>query len=144
MPAHDVFHTAVREGLMKEGSTITDDPLIIEHGGLDLYIDLAAEKLVAAEKGDHRIAVEAKTFLGPSLVTDFHVALGQFLNYRIALEEQHPGRVLYLAVPASAYSAFFAYRLAQEASQRHAVHTIVFDPESEVLVRWINQRDTAS
>jgi XisH protein len=92
MPAHDVFHTAVREGLIKEGWTITDDPLIVEYGGLDLYIDLAAEKLIAAEKGDHRIAVEVKTFLGPSLVTDFHVALGQFLNYRIALKEQHPGR----------------------------------------------------
>ena len=34
MPAHDVFHDAVKHGLIKEGWTITDDPLIIEFGGL--------------------------------------------------------------------------------------------------------------
>ena len=76
MPAHDVFHAAVKQGLIKEGWTITDDPLIIEFGTLDMYIDLAAEKLIAAEKGGERIAVEVKSFLGPSLVTDFHTALG--------------------------------------------------------------------
>jgi hypothetical protein len=29
MPAHDVFHAAVKQGLIKEGWTITDDPLVI-------------------------------------------------------------------------------------------------------------------
>ena len=29
MPAHDVFHAAVKQGLVKEGWTITDDPLVI-------------------------------------------------------------------------------------------------------------------
>jgi XisH protein len=34
MPAHDVFHAAVKQGLIKEGWTITDDPLVIEFGTL--------------------------------------------------------------------------------------------------------------
>ncbi len=72
-----------------------------------MYIDLAAEKIIAAERGIERIAVEVKSFLGPSLVTDFHTALGQFLNYRLALDGTDPDRVLYLAVPEPAYSAFF-------------------------------------
>ena len=37
MPAHDVFHAAVKQGLIKEGWTITDDPLVIEFGTLDVY-----------------------------------------------------------------------------------------------------------
>ena len=32
-----------------------------------------------AEKGDQRIAVEIKSFTSPSMVTEFHSALGQFL-----------------------------------------------------------------
>src|SRR4051794_3184476 len=104
MAAYDVFHNAVKQGLIKDGWTITADPLMIEFGGLDLYIDLAAEKLLAAEKGDERIAIEIKTFLGPSLVTNFHAALGQYLNYRIVLEGKDPERVLYLAVPQATYS----------------------------------------
>jgi hypothetical protein len=137
MPAYDVFHKAVKQGLIKDGWTITADPLTIEFGGLDLYIDLAAEKVLAAEKGDQRIAVEIKTFLGPSLLTNFHTALGQFLNYRIVLDGKDPDRVLYLAVPLPVYAEFFSLLLVQTAIRRHGVHLIVYDPETENLVQWI-------
>jgi hypothetical protein len=139
MPAHDVFHAAVREGLIKDGWTITADPLYIEFGGQDLYIDLAAEKLIAAEKGDRRIAVEIKSFISPSVVTDFHVALGQFLNYRAALDVKDPHRMLFLAVPIDTYETFFALPFTQAVIQRYGVHLIVYNPESEAVVRWIKQ-----
>jgi hypothetical protein len=113
MPTHDLFHDAVKHGLTKDGWTITHDPLIIEFSGLNLYVDLGAEKLIAAEKDSQRIAVEVKSFVGDSVLTDFHAALGQFLNYRIALDARDPERVLYLAVPKSAYTAFFMLPLAQ-------------------------------
>ena len=48
-----------------------------------------------------------------------------------------PDRVLYLAVPESTYNAFFTLLLAQIAVKRHAVHLIVYDPESEAIVQWI-------
>jgi len=70
-------------------------------------IDLGAEKLVVAEKDGEKIAVEIKSFLGPSVISDFHVALGQFLNYRLALEAQGSARKLYLAVPEETYTTFF-------------------------------------
>ena len=50
MPAKDVFHEAVKKALLNEGWTITADPLYIQFGGVDLYVDLAAEKIIAAEK----------------------------------------------------------------------------------------------
>ena len=76
MPARDLFHNSVRTALEKEGWTITHDPLPIPYGLIDLYIDLGAERLLAAQRGTERIAVEIKSFLGPSLVNDFHTALG--------------------------------------------------------------------
>jgi hypothetical protein len=137
MPAHDVFHAAVKNALIKDGWTITDDPLFIEFGGVDMYIDLGAEKLLGAEKGDRRIAVEIKSFLGPSVVTDFHYALGQFLNYRLLLDTKDSDRLLFLAVPLDTFETFFALPFTQAAVQRHGVHLIVYDPESEAVVRWI-------
>lgn len=137
MPAYDLFHDAVKRGLIKEGWTITADPLTFEFGGLDLYIDLAAERVLAAEKGNERIAVEIKTFLGTSVVTDFHAALGQFLNYQIVLDGKDPERVLYLAVPRATYSAFFSLLLPHTAVQRYKVRLIIYDPEGETLVQWI-------
>ncbi|NEP74490.1 MULTISPECIES: element excision factor XisH family protein [Okeania] len=49
MPAQDIFHDAVKNALIKEGWTITDDPLYIEFAGVDMYVDLGSEKLFGAE-----------------------------------------------------------------------------------------------
>jgi len=43
VPAKDVFHDAVRHALEKEQWIITNDPLFFRFGGVDMYIDLAAE-----------------------------------------------------------------------------------------------------
>jgi XisH protein len=138
MPAHDLFRDAVKHSLTKEGWTITADPLIVEFSGHDMYIELGDEKLIAADKDNQQIAVEVKSFLGPSVLSDFHIALGQFVTYRIALEDRERGRMFYLAVPMSTYSAFFMLPFAQMAVQRHSLHLIVYDPEAEALVRWLN------
>ncbi len=82
MPAKDIFHDAVKNALIKESWTITDDPLYLEFGGVDMYVDLGAEKLIGAEKEGKQIAVEIKSFLQQSLISEFHNALGQFINYR--------------------------------------------------------------
>jgi hypothetical protein len=144
MPARDVFHHAVKQGLIKQGWTITADPYIIQFGGVEQYIDIAAERLIGAEKGDRRIAVEVKSFTGPSAVTEFHAALGQFLHYRMVLDKEDPERTLYLAVPIDTFESFFALVFTQTSVQRHGVHLIVYDPESEALVQWIKQHDTGS
>ena len=57
MPARDIYHDAVRAALETDGWTITHDQLIIEWGGRDLFVDLGAEELVAADKDGRKIAV---------------------------------------------------------------------------------------
>ncbi|NNJ13477.1 fatty-acid oxidation protein subunit alpha [Chloroflexales bacterium ZM16-3] len=138
MAAKDLFHNAVKAALRKEGWHITDDPLVVQFGGVDFYIDLGAEKLIAAEKEGQQIAVEIKSFLGPSLVSDFHGALGQFLNYRLALETEDPTRQLYLAVPLDTHTTFFALPFAQLAADRYQLKRIIYDAQAQEIIQWIN------
>ncbi|MGB3199325.1 MAG: XisH family protein [Nodosilinea sp.] len=138
MAARDLFHTAVRHGLEKDQWRISSDPLELDWEEVKVKIDLAAERLIAAERGEEKIAVEIKSFISPSPVSDFHTALGQFLNYRIMLEVKEPERELYLAVPIDTYEAFFQSRFAQTAVERYQLKLIVYNPVSEEIVRWIS------
>jgi hypothetical protein len=137
MPGRDLFHAAVRRALIADGWTITHDPLFIAFGGVDLYIDLGAEKLLGAERDGVPIAVEIKSFLGASPVSDFHAALGQFLNYQLALTTHDPTRDLYLAVPTDVYATFFALPFTQAALAAYHVRVVVYDPHGEVITKWI-------
>lgn len=92
MPAKDFFHNTVKNALQKDGWVITDDPLHLKYGGLNLYVDLGAEKILAAEKAGQKIAMEIKSFTQLSPVNEFHKALGQFMGYRLVLKQQ-PERI---------------------------------------------------
>ncbi|MEH2058457.1 MAG: XisH family protein [Nostoc sp.] len=137
MAAKDKFHAVVRIALEKEQWKITDDPLRLEVGGTKFEIDLGAEQLLAAERGEEKIAVEIKTFLSDSPLIDYHAALGQFLNYRLALEISDPNRILYLAVPIGVYGAFFKREFAQISVERYQIKQIIYDPIQEVILQWI-------
>jgi hypothetical protein len=138
MPAQDTFHSAVKVALQKDSWTITADPLTLEIGVRQVYVDLGAEKLLAAQKENQAIAVEVKTFLGASSVTEFHLAVGQFLNYRSILRRQQPDRQLYLAVPANVYDSFFNEELARISIEDYQIKLLVFDPEQEEILLWTN------
>jgi hypothetical protein len=81
MPAKDVYHDTVKLALVKDGWTILTEDYLLEYGGDRLYVDLAAEKTIAAEKEEQKILVEVKSFLGRSPVSDFERAIGQYIIY---------------------------------------------------------------
>ena len=136
MAARDSFHQAVRSALEKDGWRITHDPLYINFAEVEVYIDLGAEKVIAAEKEGQKIAVEVKTFLNPSPVNEFHAVLGQFLNYSLALEAEEKERILYLAIPFDIHETFFARRFVQLIVQKYQLNLLVFDPIAEEIVQW--------
>jgi hypothetical protein len=136
MPAKDKYHEAVRTALEKEDWTITADPLHIPFDETDLYIDIGAEKLLAAEKHGKKIAIEIKSFSSISVLYDFHLAVGQFINYRVALDEVSPDRKLYLAVPIETYDTFFRRRFVQSVIEREHLNIIVYDAVKEVITEW--------
>ncbi|MBW4622117.1 MAG: XisH family protein [Cyanosarcina radialis HA8281-LM2] len=128
MAAKDLFHEAVKIALQKENWAITDDPLKLEVAGAKLEIDLGSERLLAAQRENEKIAVEIKSFLSDSPITDYHAALGQFLNYRLALELSEPDRTLYLAIPSITHKSFFQREFAQLSIERYQIKRIICDP----------------
>ncbi|WP_414552140.1 XisH family protein [Anabaena sp. CCY 0017] len=139
MSAKDIFHGVVKIALQKDGWQVTNDPLTISVGGVNLSIDLAAEKLISAEREGQKIAVEVKSFLEKSsAISEFHTALGQFINYRGALRRLQPERVLYLAVPLTTYKTFFQLDFPKDMVSENRLKMLVYDVEKEVIFKWIN------
>ncbi|MCP4593456.1 MAG: fatty-acid synthase [bacterium] len=137
MPAKDLYHEVVRAALVKDGWTITHDPLTLRWGKKDLFVDLGAEKLLAAEKGDRRIAVEIKSFLGKSEVADLQRALGQYIMYRDIMKAKESDRDLYLAVRELVYSEVFEEPIGQLLLKEEQVRLMIFDEGKEEVLRWI-------
>lgn len=135
--AKDIFHQQAKNALIKDGWIITDDPLTIRISeAVKVQIDLAASSAIAAERETEKIAVEIKSFIADSDISEFHTALGQYINYSQALEEQQPERILYLAVPNETYQDFFQLPFIQRALRRSQVKLIIYDPTQEEILQW--------
>ena len=137
MPALDRYHYAVVHALEADGWTVTDSPVTLTVDERTLFIDLGAERLLAAERGTQKIAVEIKTFGSPSPVSDLQEAIGQFGMYEDALEDIEPERILYLAIPERAYETIFSERLGQKALKKRITHVCVYTTEPEEIIKWI-------
>ena len=136
--AKDIFHQQVKNALIKDGWIITDDPLIVRISeAIKVQIDLAAENAIAAEKDTEKIAVEIKSFIAGSDISEFHTALGQYLNYVQALEKHEPERIVYLAVPEETYKDFFQLTFVQQTIKRYQMKLIVYEPNKEEIISWI-------
>jgi XisH protein len=138
--AKDIFHNAVKIALQKEGWTITDDSYTINIPEFKPKqdIDLGAEKMLAAERGVEKIAVEIKSFIQPSIVYDFHTALGQYMNYLIGLRKQEPNRILFLAIPTYASRSFENLGMIMEEIETYKVKLIVYDADNQTITQWKN------
>jgi len=137
MPALDHFHAIVRNALIKDGWTITDDPLTLPVGRRTLAIDLGAERsLIGAERDKQRIAVEIKTFGGASPVADLQQALGQFVMYKSILSQAEPGRKLYLAVAEEVRDSIFSEEVGLLALREYIDRIFYFSVAREEIVEW--------
>ena len=138
MPAKDIYHNTVRTALEKDGWTITNDPLTLEIGDRSLFVDLGAEKILAAEKQGRKIAVKVKSFVSASPVHDLEEAVGQYIVYEDILELSEPERNIYLAVREEGYRDIFSEPLEQVLLRKKRLKLIVFDSSREIIIRWID------
>lgn len=136
MPQRDLHHQPVRRALEAEGWTITHDPYTLAIGTQNVFVDLGAEKMIAATRGAERIAVEIKSFLGRSSVADLEQALGQYLLYRVLLARQEPERMLFLAVPVNAYEGVLSSALGAVAVESYDLRLLVVDVDNMRIERW--------
>lgn len=137
MPAKDIYHSTVRNALLKDGWNITNDPFVLKWGSRDLYIDLGAEKLIAAEKGEQKIAIEIKSFIGASPVANLENALGQYILYYDILNRLEPDRRLYLAIRQETFSDLFEEPIGKILLENQRLRLLIFDSEQEVILQWI-------
>ena len=138
MPARDYYHDIVRQALQKDGWTITHDPYRLKlAGGRNLFVDLGAQRLIAAEKGMKKIAVEIKSFRSASEMKDLEEAIGQFVLYERLLSRYEPARKLYLAVPENVIKSVFEEEAGQVLLEDKILRLLTFDTTKEEVFRWI-------
>ncbi len=135
--ARDLIHNIVKNALINDGWKITHDPYPVKVGGFEMEIDLGAENLVAAEREGEKIAIEVKTFAGLSKVYDFHLAVGQFIDYRIALKTKEPERILYVGITDNVYEEVFELPFPQMVIKEINMKIIVVNPDLNTVVKWI-------
>ena len=136
MPARDIYHDSVKIALEKEGWIITDDPLVLKSGGVRLMIDLGAEQVIAAEKGNTKIAVEIKSFVAHSILQAFHEAVGQYRNYDAVLRKDDDHRILYLAVSKEMFEIFMDTAFFKDRLEEEKIRLIIFSAEDNQIVAW--------
>lgn len=135
--AKDAFHDHVKEALEKDGWIITHDPYYLKDFNPDWEIDLGAEKLIAAERGTDKIAVEIKSFSSESFAYEFHRLLGQYLNYSAGLEILEPQRMLFAAIPVGVFETDFQRKGIKISVEKYFVRLIIFNPITKTIEKWV-------
>jgi hypothetical protein len=135
MPRVDLYHDAVKQGLLAYGYSIADEQVFIKLPEFRLWIDVLAE----AKGNGSRILVEVKSYTRiKSPVESFAASLGKCMLYREALDRTGQQALpLYLAVPTDGFRAIFGKALPLSLLQKAHIGLIVYDPKREVIVKWI-------
>lgn len=137
MAAKDKYHEHVKEALIKDGWEITHDPYVIVLSETEkIKIDLGAQKILAAQKGSKKIAVEVKSFLSESPIYEYHGALGQIINYQIGINKIKDDRMLFLAMPDEAFEVLSTKIIFRESIKINKLNIILFNVENKSIVSW--------
>jgi hypothetical protein len=137
--AKDIYHEAVKNALIKDGWTITADPYPLEYEDVELYPDLAVEKLISETQKQRKIIIEIKSFISLSLMKDFELALGQYIFYRDLIQlSQDEYQEIYLAIKDEIYDTFFQRKSIKAVVKLHQVSLLIINTEKEEIVKWIS------
>ena len=137
MPRRDFYHEAFKEALVKDGWTITHDPLALlskVEGGLQT--DIGAEKVITAEKGWKKIAVEIRSFTTPSALHEFIKSTGQYRAYKLAMNLKKSDRFLYIAIPSFAWKVIANKEIVQALIDDVNMKIILYDPIEKNIDAW--------
>lgn len=143
MAVQDQIHAAVRTALIRDGWSISDEPLTIRWDHSQLEIDLGAERILLAEKQQEVIAVEIKSFLRSNSIPELQKAVGQYLMYREALAVYEPERRLFLATHQKVLTELLAQPQTTAFLNKYLVHLLIVDLQKEEIGQWIVQNSSA-
>jgi len=133
MPAKDRYHDTVVRALIKDGWAIEDEQFTLTVGKRNLWID------IEASKGQPRliILIEVKELTDvDSAVEALANAVGKYELYRLALRASNLDYPLYLAVTKQSYEGILSERIGELAIGYAQIPLIVFDVETEEIIKW--------
>jgi hypothetical protein len=93
---------------------------------------------LAAERNRRKIVVKIKSFLSPSPMRDFEIALGQYILYRNLISLTEPEYQIYLAIKDSIYENFFQRESIQDIVKINQLLLLVVEMEKEKILQWID------
>ncbi|MEM9542249.1 MAG: element excision factor XisH family protein [Cyanobacteria bacterium P01_E01_bin.42] len=138
MPVRDTYHHVAKTAIEKDGWSITHDPYRLKLArGKNLFVDLGAERLIAAERECEKIALEIKSFRRISEIRDLEEALGQYILYQTLLDRYDPERQLYLAIPEEIRESIFEEEAGAILLEKRLIQLVTFDIIEEEIVSWI-------
>jgi hypothetical protein len=134
LPAKARYHDAVKNALIKDGWTIEDEQFTLTIDKRNLWIDLRASK----GEPQFIILIEVKELAEvDSAVEALANALGKYELYQVALHDSNFNYPLYLAVTRQSYDGILSERLGKLVLNRVPIPLLIFDAESEVILKWI-------
>ncbi len=140
MPAKDSIHEIVKKAVIKDGWEITNDPYVISYGERFLFVDLGASSFIGVRQGNKHIAIEIKQFRSQSQIADLEQAIGQYILYRLLLNQVDPERDLYLAISEATYSNIFTEPIGKLAIAQLPLKLIIVDLKKKEISQWIPSR----
>ena len=136
MPAQDKYHETVKRALIKAGWTITGEQVSFKVDTRYFFVDLRAK----GDGDELAILIEVKGFeTSPAKGALLMEAIGQYRVYLSVLTLSEDNTPLYLAVPVMAYNGILTETIGHQVLQDNQVKLLVFDPQTEEVVRWIPQ-----
>jgi len=132
LPAKDRYHDTLKKALIKDQWLVTDEQVKLKVGDRRLWIDLEAEHRTERTL----ILVEVKEMVSASPVDDLADSVGQYLMYRVALENKSIEIPLYMAVSTTTFRGILSEEIGQLMIERFQISLIIFDPDSEVITEW--------
>lgn len=133
MPAKDAYHDIVVTALKKDGWLMVKEQLPLTISTRTLWVDIKAGKIATNDI----IIVEIKGFEKIRSPMDYlENVVGQYMVYRVILEEKHLNYPLYLAIPHQAYSSLFAEEIVKLIINKLDIKLLVFDTNLEEIVLW--------
>ncbi|NJN60873.1 MAG: fatty-acid synthase [Coleofasciculaceae cyanobacterium RL_1_1] len=135
MPRRDLYHDTVKNALIKDGWTITHDPLTLGDADLRVYADLCVTKSTNTD-AQISLTIEVKVFGTSSHATELEKAVGQYVLYRSILRHKDSPIQTYLAIPTQIYRTFFQHQIVQNLIQDEQIRLLIFNPATETIEQW--------
>lgn len=110
------------------------------------FVDLnvIAGSFIGARRGGNRIAIEIKEFRGNSAIADLEQAIGQYVLYRLLLEQIDPDRNLYLAIADTTFDRIFSEPIGDLVIRELPLRLLIVDVEAVEVKQWIPSQETGT